>query len=66
MPAPGCLILKPIPFNFRLEAGCLTVRRELRSFFECLLSAPEVNRVERSLTACGRDEYELVVYARLS
>ena len=73
MPAPGCLVVKLIPFNFRLEADCLTGRRELGSFFKCLLSGrelgsffkcllsgPEVNRVERSLTVCGRDEYELV------
>lgn len=46
MPAPGCLILRLIPFNFRLEADCLTGGRELSGVFECLLSAPEVNRVE--------------------
>jgi hypothetical protein len=60
MPAPGCLLLRLIPFNFRREADCLTGRRELGSFSKCLLSGPEVNRVERSLIVRGRDEYELV------
>jgi hypothetical protein len=55
-----CLFLRFISFDFRLEADCLTGCREPGSFFKYSLSGPEVNRVERLLTVCRRDEYELV------
>ena len=55
-----CLFLRFISFDFRLEADCLTGCHDPGSFFKCLLSGPEVNRVERVLTVCGRDECELV------
>jgi hypothetical protein len=60
MPAPGCLFLRLIPFNVRLEADYPTGRCELGGFSKCLLSGPEVNQVERLLTVRGRGEYELV------